>query len=89
MHTISVPSFCGIFVYRLVTSIVTNSVFFANFLRSMKLMKSVVSLMYDFCDCATGCSSLSRNAAILSVGPSQPEIIGRPTGFGLCIFVRV
>ena len=30
---------------------------------------------------------LSMNDDIRSVGPSQPEIIGRPTGFFLWIFV--
>ena len=52
-------------------------------------MKWVVSLRYDFCVCAIGCSNLSINDDSLSVGPSQPEIIGLPTGFGLWILVRV
>ena len=39
---------------RLVTSFVTSSVFCGSFLRSMKLMKSVVSLMYDFWILAIG-----------------------------------
>ena len=30
-----------------------------------------------------------RKAEILSVGPSHPEIIGRPAKFALCIFVSV
>ena len=36
-----------------------------------------------------GWSSLSTNADNLSVGPETPEIMGLPTGVGLCIFVRV
>ena len=56
---------------------------------SMNLMKSVVSLRYDLCCCAIGCSSLSTNADNLSYGPETPEIMGLPTGVGLCIFVRV
>ena len=49
-------------------------------------MKCVVSLRYDFCVCAIGCSNLSTNDDSLSVGPSQPEMIGLPTGFGLWNF---
>ena len=40
---------------------------------SIKLMKSVVSLRYDFCSCAIGWSSLSTKFDSLSVGPSQPR----------------
>ena len=56
---------------------------------SMKFTKSVVSFRYDFCFCAMGWSSLSTKNDNLSVGLSQPEIIGLPTGFGLWILVRV
>ena len=56
-------------------------------------MKSaiVVSLMYDFLlHCNTiGCNKWSTNDNILSVGPSQPEIIGLPTSFGLWILFKV
>ena len=38
------PSKCGIFVYRLVTSIDTRNVFLLTFVFSIKLIKSVVSL---------------------------------------------
>ena len=55
----------------------------------MKLMKSVVSLMYDLWILAIGWMGLSTNADILSIGPSHPEMIGRPTGLGLWIFVSV
>ena len=36
-----------------------------------------------------GVASSSTNADNLSVGPETPEIMGLPTGVGLCIFVRV
>ena len=42
----------------------------------MKFTKSVVSLRYDFCDLDIGCSNESTKDEILSVGPSQPEMIG-------------
>ena len=70
-------------------SIETRIVFSGTLVPSMKLMKSVVSLRYDFCCCAIGWSSLSTNADNLSVGPETPDIMGLPTGVGLCIFVRL
>ena len=36
-----------------------------------------------FCDLAIGWRRLSTNDEILSVGPSQPDMIGLPTGVGL------
>ena len=39
----------GIFVYKLVTFIETSVTCFGSFIFSMKSMKSVVSLRYDFC----------------------------------------
>ena len=71
------------FVYRLVTSIETKIAFSTTLVFSMKLIKSVVSLRYDFCDLAIGWRRLSTNDEILSVGPSQPDMIGLPTGVGL------
>ena len=47
---------------------------------SMKLIKSVVSLRYESCSLAIGWSRLSTNDDIRSVGPSQPDMIGVPTG---------
>ena len=44
LHTVGIPSSCGIFVRRLVTSIVTRKVRFLMFVFSMKLIKSVASL---------------------------------------------
>ena len=44
LHTVFIPSSCGIFVYRLVTSKETRKTSPGRFLLSMKLTKSVVSL---------------------------------------------
>ena len=66
-------------MYKLVTSIETRIAFFGTLVLSMKLIKSVVSFRYDSCFSAT-VSSLSINRDSLSVGPSQPDIIGLPTG---------
>ena len=53
------------------------------FVFSMKFIKSVVSLRYDFCDLDIGCSNESTKDEILSVGPSQPEMIGLAVMVGL------
>ena len=45
----------------------------------MKLIKSVVSLRYDFC---LGCKSESTKLEIRSVGPLLPETIGLPAREG-------
>ena len=42
LHTVWFPSSCGIFVYRLVTSIQTSNAFTGTLVLSMKLMKVVV-----------------------------------------------
>ena len=44
LHTVAIPCSCGIFVYRLVTSIDTRNVCLFSVVFSMKLIKSVVSL---------------------------------------------
>ena len=67
-------------MYKLLTSIETRVAFSGTLVFSMKLMKSVMSFRYDSCFSATGCSSLSINRDSFSVGPSQPDIIGLPTG---------
>ena len=76
-------------MYKLETSIDTKIVSLPIFVLSIKLMKSVVSLIKDCCFCAIGWSNVSTNEDIRSVGPSQPEMMGLPTGLGLCIFVSV
>ena len=48
-----------------------------------KIIKSVVSLRYDFCIFDIGSSNVSTKQEILSVGPSKPEIIGLPVMVGL------
>ena len=53
-HMVLIPSSCGMFVYKLVTPIETRIVFTGIFFSSIKLIKSVVSLRYDFCDVAIG-----------------------------------
>ena len=89
LHTVIISSSCGMFVHKLVTSKATKAVSGRTLDPSIKLIKFVVSLRYDFCYCAIGWSSLSTKFDSLSVGPQQPEMIGLPTGVGLWIFVRV
>ena len=55
----------------------------------MKFMKSVVSLIYDSCFLAIGCKRELTKLEIRAIGPPLPEIIGLPTGVGLCILVSV
>ena len=59
-----IASSCGMFVYRLVTSIETKITFSTTQVFSMKLIKSVLSLRYDFCDLAIGWRRLSTNDEI-------------------------
>ena len=80
LHTVVMPSSYGMFVHRLVTSIDTRMMFSGTIVFSMKLIKSVVSLRYESCSLAIGWSRLSTNDDICSVGPSQPDMIGLPTG---------
>ena len=63
-----------------VTSIDTRMIFSGTIVFSMKLKKSVVSLKYESCSLAIGWSRLSTTDDIRSVGPSQPDMIGLPTG---------
>ena len=83
LHTVIIASSCGMFVYNLVTSQDTRIVSGGTLDLFIKLMKSVVSLRYDFCCCAIGWSSLSTRFDSFSVGPLQPEMIGFPTRVGL------
>ena len=52
----SIPSSCGRFVYREVTSIEASMQSFGRAVVSSRLMKSVVSLMNDGSVCTYGCS---------------------------------
>ena len=54
LHTILIPSSCGMLVYKLATSIETGIVSFATCVFSIMFKKSVVSLRYDFCILAIG-----------------------------------
>ena len=54
LHTIVIPSSCGMLVYRLATPMDTSIVSFSTFVFSIKFKKSVVSLRYDFCTLAIG-----------------------------------
>ena len=54
LHTILIPSTCGMLVYKLATSIETRIVSFATFVFYLKFKKSVVSLRYDFYTLAIG-----------------------------------
>ena len=56
-------------MYKLDTSIDTKIVSLPMFVFSMKLMKSVVSLVKDFCFCAIDWSNVSTNEDISSVVP--------------------
>ena len=60
------------------TSIEKRNVVFFTFVFSIKFLKSVVSLSYDFCIFDIGCNNVSTKEEILSVGLSQPGIIGLP-----------
>ena len=55
---------------------------------SINCMKFLESLMYDCCCCAIGCNRWSTYCDMDSVGPSQPDTIGRIPGGVLCIFSR-
>ena len=61
LHTVLIPSSFPVTVYfdKLVTSKDTKIVSGGTLVLSIKLMKSVVSLRYDFCCCAIGWSCLS------------------------------
>ena len=76
-------------MHKLETSIDTKIVSLPIFVFSVKLMKSVVSLIKDCCFCEIGWSNVSTNKDIRSVEPPQPEMMGLPTGLGLWIFVSV
>ena len=45
VHTMVIPSSCGMLVYRLVTSIDTSIVSFVTFVFSIKFNRSVMSLI--------------------------------------------
>ena len=78
----SLPSLCGILVYSDETSIdaSTHSLFIG--VISIRLMKSVVSLIKDGNDFMIGCSQMSTNWEMFSVILLTLETIGLiPMGF--------
>ena len=76
-------------MYKLETSIDTKIVSLTLFVFYIKLIKSVVSFIKDCCFCAIGCSNVSTNEDVCSVGPSKPEMVSLPTVLGVWIFVSV
>ena len=70
------PSFCGMFRYSPVTSMVTSSASLGTLSFSIVFMKSFVSLMYEGISSRDFLSTRSTTLEILSVGPEQPETIG-------------
>ena len=63
----SIPSSCGMFVYRQVTSMDASMQSFGRAVVSSRLMKSVVSLMNDGSICTYGCRQVSINFDMFSV----------------------
>ena len=86
LHTVVMPSCCGMFVYRVVTSIDTKMkmMFSGTIVFSMKLIKSVESLRYESCSLPIGWSRLSTNDDMRSVETSQPDMIRLPSYTSSC-----
>ncbi len=82
------PSSVGILVYREVTSSVHRRQSFGRGVDSMKLMKSLLSFMYEGRDCAIGWSQWSIYAEMFSMGSLHPDTIGLSAFGVLCILVR-
>ena len=59
MRHAAIPSSCGMFVYRLLTSIVSNIVCAGSGVDSMKFINCLLSLMYEGVSFIAGCSSVS------------------------------
>ena len=84
----SIPSSCGMFVYREVTSIEASIQSSGRAVVSSRLMKSVVSLMNDGSVCTYCCSQVSMNLDIFSVMLLQLDTIGLMLIGFLCIFFK-
>ena len=80
-----IPSSCGMFVYRLLTSIVSSIVCAGSGVDSMKFINCLLSLMYEGVSFIAGCSSVSMKLDMRSVGPLHPETIGLNFLGSLCI----
>lgn len=81
----AIPSACGMFVYRLVTSMVKSMVCGGSCMDSIRLINCLLSFMYDGVAFIAGCSRESIKLDMRSVGPSQPETMGRSFLGSLCI----
>ena len=87
LATALMPSLCGMFVYRLLTSIVTKIAPLGTVLISSNLlMKFVVSFMYHLSFCTIGWRWWSTYSAIDEVGLFMALVIGLPGKFSLWTF---
>ena len=83
------PSSCGMLVYKDLTSAVTKMALCGSGGRSwIRCKKCLVSRMYEGNSSASGWIKCVMYLDRLSVGPPQPETIGRNGDDGLCIFGR-
>ena len=86
----AMPSSWGILVYRDLTSMVTRRASGGKGGRERTIWrKCVVFLIYDGMVVVRGWRKWSTKAESLSVGESQPEMIGRPGVPSLWIFGRM
>ena len=80
-----IPSSCGMFVYRLLTSMVSSIVCAGRGMDSIMFMNCLLSLIYEGVAFMAGCSRVSIKLDIRSVGPLHPETIGLSFLGSLCI----
>lgn len=80
-----IPSSWGMFVYKLVTSMVSSIVCAGRGMDSNRLMNCLLSLMYEGVAFMAGCKSVSMKLDTRSVGPLHPDTIGRSFLGSLCI----
>ena len=81
----AIPSSCGMFVYRLLTSIVSSIVYAGSDMDCMRFINCLLSFMYEGVSFMAGCSSVSMKLDKHSVGPLHPETIGFNFLESLCI----
>ena len=80
-----IPSSCGTFVYRLLTSIVSSIVCAGSYMDCMRFINCLLSFMYEGVSFMAGCSSVSMKLDKRSVGPLHPETFGFNFLGSLCI----
>ena len=84
----SIPSLCGMLVYRDETSMLTRMLSFGTCVVVINLINSIESFMYDGSFCTSGFSHPSTKLEIFSVTEFTLDTIGLiPIGF-LWIFLR-